>query len=99
MNQGDQYILPITVTLGSVPVTDQNVQGVKIALGGTVKEWPGDMDYADGAFQYPLTQAQTIAFGQAAPLQAQVNTDGSTILTSPVQMLEVEPSIILEVWE
>ena len=99
MQQGDQYLIPITVTMGSTPVTTENVQGVKVQIGDVVKEWPGDITYSEGEWCYPITQAETLALGRVAPFQVQLNTDGSTVLTSTVGMLEVDTSIIREGWE
>ena len=99
MQQGDQYTIPITVTLGSVPVTDQNVVGLKVQFGDVVKEWPGDITYDDGSFLYPITQEETMALGGVAPFQVQINTDNTTILTSDVGTLEVGRSLIMEAWD
>ena len=98
MQQGDQYLIPITVTLGSVPVTSENVQGVKVQIGDVAKTWPGEITYDDGTFYYPITQSESLAIGHVAPFQVQLDTDGSTILTSTVGMMDVDRSIILEVW-
>ena len=104
--QGDQYAIPFPVYLGQELVTPDNVEGVRIQLGDTLKEWPddnGDLTYDGdrGVWCWPVTEEQTRAWtaGTRIPAQIGVNLGGGDFRYCPTFHLEIGPNIITEAWE
>lgn len=97
--QGDQYSIPVVVKQGNTIFTDQNVTGIKIAFGNTTCAYPeGNLVYANGAWQYPLTQKVSLAFpGGKTDFQVQVKI-GDQIIGTYIKKVDVMESIIKGEW-
>ena len=102
MIQGDQYQMPLTIKMGETDITPDNCAGVKVSVGGTVKEYPGAITYdaESGEWLYPLTQAQTLGMHGLAVVQIQVNMGGDfpEIITSEATCEPIGETIIQEAW-
>ena len=62
IKQGDQYSLPITVSLNGEPLDAGEVDSAEFTLGGYMRKlYPGEVSYSasDGCFYLPLTQENT----------------------------------------
>ena len=102
MIQGDQYQMPITIKVGDTVITPDNCEGVKIDVGGTIRESPGTLAYdaVDSVWLYQLTQAQTLGFSGLVGITVQVNMGGNPaeIIGSKPQFELVDESTIREAW-
>lgn len=59
--QGDAYLIPIVVRQGNVLVEPQMVELLVLKIGGIAKFYPGGgLTYAEGAWQFPLSQEQSL---------------------------------------
>lgn len=59
--QGDAYLIPIVVRQGNVLVEPQKVELMVLKIGGIAKFYPGGgLTYAEGAWQFPLSQEQSL---------------------------------------
>lgn len=52
------------MTADGEPVTDVDVEAMEVILGGISKLYPDEVIYADGAFQFPLTQEESFAMAE-----------------------------------
>lgn len=57
--QGDAYLIPINLTRDGKAVTADDVSDMEIILGGISKLYPGEVEYRDGKFLFPLTQDES----------------------------------------
>ena len=101
--QGDQYAIPFPVFVGGTPATPDNVTGVRIQIGDELKAWPGgglDYDPDRGVWCYPVTEAQTRAWGAGTRINAQagVAVAGPDFHYAPGFFVQVVPNIITEAW-
>ena len=53
------------MTADGEPVTDGDIEAMEVILGGISKLYPDELGYADGEFQFPLTQEETLGFKSA----------------------------------
>lgn len=107
MQQGDQYAIPITVTIADgTLVTPDTCEDIKIKIGNLTEKTYGageltpeteDGEYT-GRWLYPLTQADTLTLGVKTPIQAQVKFADGTIHGTPVSRFTFNESIILTEW-
>lgn len=52
------------MTADGEPVTDADIEAMEVILGGISKLYPDEVIYADGAFQFPLTQEESFAMAE-----------------------------------
>ncbi len=52
------------MTADGEPVTGDEVEAMEVILGGLSKLYPGELGYADGEFQFPLTQEESFAMAE-----------------------------------
>lgn len=100
IQQGDQYAIGIIVRCGDAEITPQTCEDMKIKLGSRTKTYlSGGLSFQDGVWLFPLTQEQSLSVVNGmTTIQAQYRM-GSEIQTTPVYPVQVDLSIIREVWE
>lgn len=93
MIQGDQYAIPMNLTINGSPIDLASISKVEFAIDTIIKTYPGDVTYNadDGQFYFTLTQAETFAFQAGSKklfCQARIKfTDGSVIGTSKADFI------------
>ena len=99
--QGAEYYLPVTLTVGTTEVTDENSVDVKIQLCCSPQYASKGMQYGEytlagktlTGWLYQLTEEQTLALASGeTPLQAWAKM-GDAIIPFPVTMITIDPSI------
>jgi hypothetical protein len=91
--QGDQYYIPLTVRQNGVVLTPENVDGIKVSIGGNVQEHPGELGF-DGneCWLFNLTADMSKSMVGQVPGQIQINK-GAVIQHSPKFVVEVDGSL------
>ena len=64
IKQGDQYLIPIKIKSGGVPLNVEIVDVVEVTFGELTKEYPTEITYDSetSAFLFPVRQDETFAF-------------------------------------
>ena len=99
--QGDQYNVPVQVTLNGTVITPDNSTDVRIQMGDTLYSYADNeltYDSDAKAYLFPLTEEQTRNMGKAAFFQVGVK-QGTDISYSPEEIITIEQSIITEAWD
>lgn len=101
--KGAQYAIAFSLkNKNGQTITDENVDGVRIALGNQVATYPdGALTFStdDNTWRFPLSQANTRALkGQITNYQVEVRT-GDDIYPSDMQALEIKESMFRERWD
>ena len=100
--KGAQYSLPFTIKADGTIVTNETVQGVRIALGNQVASWPdGALRYSssDKTWRFPLTQKASYALrGTTVKYQVEVLISGD-IFPSKTREITVDESIFRKEWD
>lgn len=52
------------MTADGAPVTGADIEAMEVILGGISKLFPDELGYADGEFQFPLTQEESFAMAE-----------------------------------
>lgn len=52
------------MTADGEPVTDADIEAMEVILGGISKLYPDELGYANGEFQFPLTQEERFAMAE-----------------------------------
>lgn len=96
--QGDQYLIPITVTKQGVPITPSDIDGIKIKIGKFLEKYPeGNLIFSEGQWFFPLTQEQSLSFNHSVDVQVQTLI-GNEIKGSGVAKVDIGNSIIKDEW-
>lgn len=103
MHQGDQYSIVITINSGDEPLTPEDVEGIRIKIGEMERRYPeGTLTYNDqeGAWLFPVTQAETLRMTGMQRAQVQVNFGGTPpqIIGSAVVQVDMDGSVIRKEW-
>lgn len=103
MQQGDQYSIQVSLTKGDQPLAPADVEGVKVMLGPIIARYPdGGLTYDDDndVWLFPVTQEQTLELRGRVAAQVQVDFGGTPrqIISSKVQQVLVDTSIIRSAW-
>lgn len=89
MMQGDQYSIPITGEDFNI----DDVESIEFALGSIVKSYPDEVSYADGTFNFPVTQQETLSLIGEQTTQARVKFKYSNdVVGMPMDNLLVQRS-------
>lgn len=102
LQQGDQFAIPFPIYIGDALATPDVVSGVRIQIEDDLCEYPGTLTWdADmGAWQYPLTEAQTRSWEVTKlPAQVGVKIGDDDFRYCPTFYVWLEKNIITEVWE
>lgn len=80
--QGDQYRIPLEISIDGAPIDDQSVDDIEIVIGSVCKSMvKGDVTYSasDKVFLFPITQAETFRFTPSVyDMQARIKPKGSS---------------------
>ena len=100
ITQGDQYSIPIIIKQGDTVITNENVQGVRIAIENAVFTYPGGhLEYSDGVWYFPLTQELSYLLEEGkAKGQVQIRI-GRNIIGSKTKEIDINECIIKEGWD
>lgn len=92
MHKGDQRRLPIRLTdAEGRAITPDTVDDVMITVEGVGSLTIGDgLTFEDGYFMYPLTQEQTMSFGQTVRIQARIKQEDTITCSECVYMWPLE---------
>ena len=91
--KGEQYAIPfdITDTDTGEPITDEDVDGVRIALGHQVETYPdGNLVYSqeDQQWLFPMSQCNTYSILESeVSYQVQVKIDGEIFSSDKVRTI------------
>lgn len=83
IKQGDAYSIPVKLTLNGEEILPENVELVEFMLGSRIRRvYPDEVSCDDGAFYFPLTQAETLglAAGLTLPLDVRVKFAGGNVI-------------------
>ena len=77
--QGDEYEIPFMLQmLDGTLVTEELVESVVLNLGNLSRQYPGDVQYENGKWVFPVRQQQTFSMRGTVEPQARVRfKDGS----------------------
>lgn len=100
--QGEAYSVAFTLINDGVVVTDQTVDGVRIALGNQTATYPdGTLTYddTDQTWRFPLTQQNSYSMsGKETDYQAQIRI-GTNIYSTRKQKITVYDSMFRGKWD
>lgn len=101
LQQGDQFAIPFPIYIGDVLATPDIVSGVRIQIQDDLCEYPGTLTFDSemGAWQYPLTEAQTRTWAtEKLPAQVGVKMGDDDFRYCPTFFVWLEKNIITEEW-
>jgi len=100
IQQGDQYAIEVIVKFGDAVITPDDCDDMKVMFGGYEKCYSkGELTFQNGIWYFPMTQEMSLSFQKGlTSIQAQFRKDGE-IRGTPVYSVEVDVSVIREVWE
>lgn len=99
ITQGDSYLIPVVIRQGETIITDELVDGVKIAIDNAICTYPnGTLTYENGVWYYPLSQkiSNNLPVGKA-DIQVQVKL-GNNIIGSKIRKVDIDACIIKGEW-
>lgn len=107
IKQGDQFSIPIHITVNDSVLSADHADAVEFMLGNLRKMWyasedlTGDVTYEDGTFFFPLTQEETLAMpaGITLPLDVRILFAGGSAFgpPRPAALISVADAISQEV--
>ena len=98
IQQGDKYLIPITIKSQGVDITPSDIDGLKIQIGRYLKRYPnGELTYQNDKWYFPLTQKESLDFNHSTKVQVQVLI-GDQIVGSHVETIDIGSSIIKGEW-
>ena len=100
ITQRDQYAIPFALTAHGEVVTLENVDDVRIQIGGALKSYSGgtlSYNASDKTWLYPVTEAETAALGSSVAYQVGIKL-GDAIAYSPTGTLLINANIVKEAW-
>lgn len=100
IHQGDQYVIPFSITSGGETITPTNINGVRIQIGSVLQEYPGDLTYdsQNEVWCFHLTEAMSQLM-DAGRQNCQIGIkEGEDLTYSDVFYIDVGASLIKEGW-
>lgn len=99
IQQGDQYAIEVVVKNGEDIVTPETCDDMRIKLGEYTRSYgAGELVCEDGVWRFPMTQEMSLSFRKGmTTLQAQFK-DGAEVRGTSVYPVEVDLSVLREVW-
>lgn len=101
IKQGDQYLIPISITSDGEPLDIENVEIVEIALGNLIKKYPTEISYdsEEEIFMFPVLQTETFAFRSGLiKMDVRVKFTNGTVIGLPqIQTIPVPSALSGEV--
>lgn len=104
IHQGDQYIIPFTITSGGEAIEPSDVTGMRIQIGDQLQEYPdGDLTYdsTNGVWCFHLTEEMSSGMSsgrQAVQIGVKEGSSDTEIVYSDVFYIDVGASLIKESW-
>lgn len=99
--KGESYSIPVVVKSDGQIVTDNMVQGIRIALGSQVATFPdGNLEYnaEEEAWMFPLTQRNAYTMsGSEVDYQVQVKINNE-IFSSRIRKVKVYDTMFRKEW-
>lgn len=104
MQQGDQYSIMFAIKKAGEPLTPDDVEGVRVHIGGIERRYPDgglDWDAESRTWLFPVSQSETLQLRGLVAAQVQVDFGGSPrqIVGSTVERFRVDESVIRRVWD
>jgi len=101
IKQGDQYLIPISITSDGEPLNIENVETVEIVIGNLTKKYPSQINYDDteNVFLFPVLQTETFGFkAGSTKLDVRVKfTNGNVVGLEKIQTISVPSALSGEV--
>lgn len=92
--QGDSYPLPFVLRMmDGTLITEDLVEIVVLNLGGMSRQYPGDVEYRDGKWLFPVTQKQSFSLKGSVEPQARVQFKGGNIFGGIGRAIDVLSSL------
>lgn len=99
--KGEAYSVAFRLKNNGNPISDQVVDGVRIALNNQVASWPdGTLTYStdDQTWRFPMTQANSYAMvGGSADYQAQIKIAGE-VYSAKMRKIKVDETMFRKEW-
>lgn len=89
MVQGDAYNIDISITNNGEALEINDIETVEISLLYLQKKYPGEVEYKDGKFRFPLTQQETFKLPKTCQMQVRVKFTSGDVIGSPIQQIDV----------
>lgn len=98
IHQGDQYYLPFKIDIGGTMATPENVDDVRISVGGISGVYSkGTIKYTDGKWMLFVTKKATEKMFKSTVAQVEVRVGDSYTHSSP-KIVSVGDSILKGEW-
>jgi len=99
--KGESYTVPFVIKNDGVPVTNNDVDGVRIRLGNQIAYYPdGTLEFnpEDSTWDFPMTQKNTYSIiGKTIDYQVQVKINGD-IHSSKETKIKIEETMFKTEW-
>lgn len=96
--QGDAYKIPVTITSRGENLDVNLVDSIEMAVGSLIKAYPGELEYADEKWFFPVSQEETFALPAfQQPVQVRVKFNTGEVIGAKIGSLFVESSHSKEV--
>lgn len=96
--QADQYYIPFLVEQDGKVITPDDVDGIRISLGGIIKSYPdGDLLFVDDEWLFKLEAKNSQMMIGEIPCQIEVKK-GTDRQHSPVFSVDVKKSVLKGAW-
>lgn len=95
MMQGDQYGIPVHITMNGEPVTPDTAAAVEISIGQFTKISGDGVSYDEGNknWVFSLTQTESFAFGPYEEARVRVKLVGGDVIGKRIGRIEIEKSV------
>ena len=89
MVQGDAYNIELTIRNQGALLDIDAVETVEVQLLNINRVYPGEVQYSDGKFLFPVTQEETFKLPTSCPIQVRVKLKGDDVIGSCMQYIDV----------
>lgn len=103
IHRGDQYAIPVTITLNGEPVTPDDVTDVRVKIGTNMQSYANSggltYDTDNDVWLFHLTETMSFAMDSETYFQAGVKVgDNPDFIYSPSTYIVVGDNIITQNW-
>lgn len=93
--QGDQYGIPVRITMNGEPVTPETADAVEISIGQYTKTSGDGVEYdsESESWVFGLTQAESFSFGAYEDVRVRVKLTGGDVIGKKAGRIDIENSI------
>ena len=93
IHQGDQYYLPITITNDNILITPDNIDDIRIKVGGVIKKYSNNtLLFENETWLFPITQKNSLKWKGPTDCQIQYKQNDN-IITSDIYTIIVDSSM------